>query len=121
MSMLIDIDIIFNGNSKKDEIRTKSQFSGLDSYNYRDCDLIALTHTGLDIRHSYKAFYTDESKSKIVIDDGRNLGLILKNKIFVRDKDIHEINGKRFVMVKVNDDLDNLLIFGKYYPITDWL
>ena len=117
--MFIRTNEIFTEKYNLDVVTNSIWFDGVETIDMKGCDVIALIHRGREIIFALPAYYTDKSKTEIIIDDhSRNLKRNFMNKITVNN--IHTIKGHKFTCVTLNlpEDRRN---HGKYYSRDNWL
>ena len=128
--MFISINEILEDRIEdKKEIIFNSVFEGVDTDTMKKCDIIAISHIGRRLIKALPAYFVDDTKEEIIVDDpNRTLIENSSNKIKL-SKDpskncpwhIHEINGYKFTMITVELPEYRLAGYPKYWDSDNWL
>ena len=91
----------------------------IDTDDFMGCDIIAISHSGPDIIKAYKAYYTDSTKSEIVVCDPTHFRATFDN--YIQLKHVKEINGVKVTFITMNIASDFRATGHKFYHIDNWL
>lgn len=127
--MFIKTNDIFTESRNSDVVFNSGLFDGVETDDFLDCDVIALIHRGREVIRALPAYYTNDTKQQIVVEDPRrNLRDNMLNTIQLVKKPgtteswhIHTINGVKFTCVTINTGEDRATLGVKYYPRDNWL
>ena len=127
--MFINVNDIFNHPYNVDVVFNSGLFDGVETDDFQSCDMIALIHRGREIIRALPAYYTNDTKQQIVVEDPkRNLRDNMLNTIQLVRKPgtvepwhVHIINGMKFTCVTLNTRDDRAMLGTKYYHRDNWL
>ena len=128
--MFISIEKIIKDVFRKKEIIDTSNFVGVETDKIGDCDIIVISHFGYRLFKALPAYYTDDTKKEIIVNDPRRtFRENIENKIelvsckYNKTKflNVHEIDGYKFTMITVNILEVRSSTGLKYWPKDNWL
>ena len=127
--MFINVNEIFNHPYNVDVVINSGLFDGVNTDDFLDCDMIALIHRGREVIRALPAFYANETKQQIVVEDPRrNLRDNMTNTIRLVNRPgtnelwhVHTVKGVKFTCVTINTREDKAAFGTKYYHRDNWL